>query len=96
MGNRKANLTTAPNKEFHELSDDCVQDEYDQYEGEIRKLLSSDTTGNKTLDQGKVSTEPTYCHPQHTGPIGTARRHGWNGEQRECSTKGVKHYDWLG
>ena len=46
-----------------------------------KKLPSGDTAGNKqTMDQGKVSTEPTYCHPQHTGPHGTARRHGWNGE----------------
>ena len=52
-----------------------------QYKDRIMKLLSGDTAGNmKTMDQGMVSTEPTHCHPQHTGPNGTIRRHGWNGE----------------
>ena len=48
------------------------------------------------MDQGKVSIEPAYCHPQHTGPDGTDRRHGWNGEYRECRPEGVKHYDLAG
>ena len=62
--------------ELHEPSND----EYVQYEDGIRKLISGDTVGNKkAIDQGKVLTESTYCHPQH-GPNGTARRLGWNGE----------------
>ena len=56
------------------------------------------------MDQGKVSTEPAYCHPHHTGPNGTARRHRWNGEQREHSSEGGKllwlakaeQYNWEG
>ena len=70
-----------------------VYKEYDQYGYGTRKLLSGDTTGNKkTMDQGKVPTDPTYCHPQHTGPNGFTRRHGWNGEWRERSPEGVKDY----
>ena len=45
------------------------------------------------MNQGKVLTEPTYCHPQHTGPNGNARKHGWNGKLRERSPEGVRHYD---
>ena len=64
-----------------ELSNDRVEEEYDQYGDGTKKLLSGDTPENKmTLGRENVSTEPTYYHPQHTGPKGTARRHGWNGE----------------
>ena len=68
MENRKENLTTAANRESpQEHSNDRVSDEYDQYGDWTRKLLRGATASNKkTLDQGKVSTEPIYCHPQHT------------------------------
>ena len=76
MENRKAKMRSAANRGnfmSHQMND--------QYEDRIRKLLSNNTAGNKKImDQGKVSTEPTYWHPQHTGPNGTARRHGWNSE----------------
>ena len=56
-------------------------DEYDRYKDGTRKLLGGDTSGNKkTMNQEKVSTEPTYCYLQHTVPNRTAMRHGWNGE----------------
>ena len=33
------------------------------------------------MDQLSVLIELTYYHPQHTGPNGTAKRNGWNGER---------------
>ena len=39
------------------------------------KLLSGDTAGNKkTMNQGKVSTEPTFCNLQHA--VFTEKRFG--------------------
>ena len=66
MENRKVNLKTTANKSMTNT---------ETGQGNV-------TAGNKkTMDQGKVLTEATYCHPQYIGPDETVRRHGWNGEE---------------
>ena len=79
MENRKENLTTATNKGSL-MSHQITVCKTIMTDTETRKFPSSDTAGNKTMDQGKVSTELTYCHLQQTGPNEIARRHGRNGE----------------
>ena len=86
MENRKRNLKTAVDRgslKRHEITMSKMS-----MTG-TRKLPSGDTAGNKkTMNLGKISAEPTYCHQLHTSPNWTARRRGWNSDKREGSPEG--------
>ena len=76
MENRKENLTTATNKGSL-MSHQITVCKTIMTDTETRKFPSSDTAGNKTMDQGKVSSEPTYCQERRRNSPGEVKHYDW-------------------